>query len=61
MSFWVRTETGMGAGSTWGKQWQEARDMRLPWDGSSNEQPRVASVLRSLRLFWESCAFMQDA
>lgn len=49
MSFGVGTEIGIAAGSTRGKCGDaggEAGDMRLPWEGSSVEQPHVASVLR---------------
>lgn len=67
MNFGVRTEMRMAAGSTWGKRGREAENVQLPWEGSSAEQPHVASVLRlrgaagSPPLFWGSCAFTQNA
>ena len=69
----LRTETGMAAGSKQGKGWGEAGDVHLLWEGSSIEQPHVASVLQlrgapglepgagSLLLFRGSCAFTQGA
>lgn len=65
--------TVMAAGSMHEKQWGEAGDLCFLWEGSSFEQPHMASVLQvrgvpglepeagSPPLFWGSCVFMQDS